>query len=140
MLLPVVLLALAAQQPPAADSIEDSSLRQLLTVRRVYVDRLTGGETAAQMRDILIGSMAAARLFVVTENQERADAVLRGAAKTWYSPKCIVSRTASMPAPTWAAGAVPAARAASLPGSASGRTSRITPPSGVTKRWPPFAW
>jgi hypothetical protein len=81
MLLPVLLLALAAQQPPAADSIEDSSLRQLLTVRRVYVDRLTGGETAAQMRDILIGSMAAARLFVVTENQERADAVLRGAAE-----------------------------------------------------------
>ena len=64
-----------------AGDIEESSLRQLLTIRRVYVDRLTGGETAAQMRDILISSMQGAKLFIVTENQERADAVLRGAAE-----------------------------------------------------------
>src|SRR5438477_9327403 len=64
-----------------AGDIEDSSLRQLLTIRRVYVDRLTGGETAAQMRDILISSMQGAKLFIVTENQERADAILRGAAE-----------------------------------------------------------
>jgi hypothetical protein len=61
--------------------IETANLRQLLGVRRVYVDRLTGGETAAQMRDILISTLAGARLFIVTENQERADAVLRGAAE-----------------------------------------------------------
>ena len=53
----------------------------MLTLRRVYVDRLTGGETAAQMRDILISSLESAKLFIVTENQERADAVLRGAAE-----------------------------------------------------------
>jgi hypothetical protein len=63
------------------DSLEYAYLRQLLNVRRVYVDRLTGGETAAQMRDILISSMQGAKLFVVTENQERADAILRGAAE-----------------------------------------------------------
>jgi hypothetical protein len=55
--------------------------RQLLTVHRVYVDRLTGGETAAQMRDILISSLAASDLFIVTENQEGADTTLRGAAE-----------------------------------------------------------
>lgn len=67
----------------AADgtAIEESSLKQLLTVKRVYVDRLTGGETAAQMRDILMSSLQGTRLFVLTENQERADAVLRGAAE-----------------------------------------------------------
>src|SRR3954452_11699439 len=64
-----------------AGDIEESSLRQLLTIRRVYVDRLTGGETAAQMRDILISSMQGTKLFIVTENQERADAILRGAAE-----------------------------------------------------------
>src|SRR3954466_12388116 len=64
-----------------AGAIEDSSLRQLLTIRRVYVDRLTGGETAAQMRDILISSLQGTKLFIVTENQERADVVLRGAAE-----------------------------------------------------------
>ncbi len=65
--------------PPAA--IEESGLRQLRTVRRVYVDRLTGGETAAQMRDILISSLEGVKIFILTENQERADAVLRGAAE-----------------------------------------------------------
>src|SRR6059058_5601270 len=64
-----------------AGDIEDSSLRQLLLIRRVYVDRLTGGETAAQMRDILMSSLEAGKLFVLTENQERADATLKGAAE-----------------------------------------------------------
>jgi hypothetical protein len=62
-------------------TVEDSGLKQLLTVKRVYVDRLTGGETAAQMRDILMSSLQGTKLFVLTENQERADAVLRGAAE-----------------------------------------------------------
>jgi hypothetical protein len=59
---------------------EDLS-KQLLSVKRVYVDRLTGGETAAQMRDLIIASLNSAKLYVLTENQERADAVLRGAAE-----------------------------------------------------------
>jgi|SRR5579864_5775666 len=74
-------LAASAQEPPAPAAIEESGLRQLRVVRRVYVDRLTGGETAAQMRDILISSLEGAKLFILTENQERADAVLRGAAE-----------------------------------------------------------
>lgn len=73
--------AFAADERPVPPDIEASNLRQLLTVRRVYVDRLTGGETAAQMRDILISSLAGARLFILTENQERADAILRGASE-----------------------------------------------------------
>ena len=70
-----------ADDPPSPAAIEAAGLRQLLSIRRVYVDRLTGGETAAQMRDILIGALAASRLFVLTENQDRADAVIRGAAE-----------------------------------------------------------
>jgi len=71
-----VLLLCASQ----AGAQEDVS-KQLLTIKRVYVDRLTGGETAAQMRDLLIASLHGSRLFVLTENPERADAVLRGAAE-----------------------------------------------------------
>jgi hypothetical protein len=83
---PIALLALAlagsASDPaPPMPLVEETGLRQLLTIRRVYVDRLTGGETAAQMRDILISSMAGADLFILTENQERADVTLRGAAE-----------------------------------------------------------
>jgi hypothetical protein len=59
---------------------EDLS-EQLLTVKRVYVDRLTGGETAAQMRDLLITSLQGSKLFILTENPERADAIVRGAAE-----------------------------------------------------------
>jgi len=65
----------------ASAAIEAGNLRQLLSVHRIYVDRLTGGDTAAQMRDILISSLAASKLFVLTEKEERADAVLRGAAE-----------------------------------------------------------
>lgn len=59
---------------------EDLS-NQLLMVKRVYVDRLTGGETAAQMRDLLMTSLETTHLFIVTENQDRADMILRGAAE-----------------------------------------------------------
>jgi hypothetical protein len=75
------LAAAGADRPAAPSELEAAGLRQLLTIHRVYVDRLTGGETAAQMRDILIGSLAGAGLFVITENQERADVVIRGAAE-----------------------------------------------------------
>src|SRR6476620_1945702 len=91
MLVPVLLLVLAAFEEPAvvrapapiapAEKIEADVLRQLLTVRRVFVDRLSGGETATQMRDMIVSSLQNARLFVITENQERADAVLRGSAE-----------------------------------------------------------
>ena len=54
---------------------------QLLNVKRVYVDKLTGGETAAQMRELLITSLQGAKLFILTENQERADAIVRGGAE-----------------------------------------------------------
>src|SRR5258708_3834535 len=77
----VVLFLLAADGPQAPNAVEEAGLRQLTAVKRVYVDRLTGGETAAQMRDILIAAMNGSKLFVITENQERADATLRGGAE-----------------------------------------------------------
>ena len=73
--------AASADEPPAPGTLEEASLRQLRTVRRVFVDRLTGGETAAQMRDILISSLQGARLFILTENEDRADSILRGASE-----------------------------------------------------------
>ena len=60
---------------------EDDLAPQILSIKRVYVDRLTGGETAAQMRDLIISSLQSSKLFVVTENPDRADAILRGAAE-----------------------------------------------------------
>lgn len=63
--------AVQAQEP-------DQLALQLRTLKRVYVDKFGGGEGAAQIRDMLIASLQGAKLFVITENPERADAVLRG--------------------------------------------------------------
>lgn len=87
--------AQAAQAPmvqtPVASSLKSSASFaaqtpdelpiQLLGLKRLFVDRLTGGETAAQMRDLLISSLQGSRLFILTENADRADAFLRGASE-----------------------------------------------------------
>lgn len=57
---------------------EDST--PLLTIRRVYVDRLTG-ESAPQIRDMIINALQASKMFVLTENSDKADASLRGSAE-----------------------------------------------------------
>jgi hypothetical protein len=72
-----LLLAVAA----FPDALEEECLRQLLTIRRVYVDKLAGGDTAVYMRDMIIGSLQNARLFLITEKEERADVILRGSAE-----------------------------------------------------------
>jgi hypothetical protein len=54
---------------------------QLPKIKRVFVDRLTGGETAAQMRDLIITALENSKLFILTENQDKADAFIRGAAE-----------------------------------------------------------
>jgi hypothetical protein len=89
--LPLLLIPAAAQNLPAqlhpdatglglSSAISDLP-RQMLSIRRVHVDRLTGGESAAQIRELIIASLQNARLFVVTENPDRADAFVRGAAE-----------------------------------------------------------
>lgn len=63
----------AAQETPAAAS--------LLQVKRIYVEPLAGGTAAIGMRDLLIAGLNATKLFVLTDNPDRADAVLKGAAE-----------------------------------------------------------
>ena len=129
-------LVLAAVPAPAENVVttpmEGRHLQQLLVIQRVYVDRLSGGETASQMRDMLISSLQNARLFVITENQDRADAFCAARARTWCSRRRTAPRRASRPALTSARRGPRAA--ASTAASASARASRRTPPSGVTKR------
>jgi len=99
LLLPV---AVAASDPPAgakpasretakppevaaADSrreeIGDELLLQLLSIRRVHVEKLGGGETAGQIRDMVIAGLQAGGVFILTEDPARADAILRGSAE-----------------------------------------------------------
>jgi hypothetical protein len=59
----------------AADSVDS-----LLAVRRIYVGPLSGGAQATALRDLIIASLDSTKLFVLTDKEERADAVLKGAA------------------------------------------------------------
>src|SRR5688572_11073046 len=70
--LTVLAAALAGAVEPEASA--------LLTIRRIYVDKLSGNESAAQIRDMIINTLQSSKLFVITENLERADAVLKGSA------------------------------------------------------------
>ncbi|MBI4876885.1 MAG: hypothetical protein HY822_19785 [Acidobacteria bacterium] len=74
-----IFLALGLAQP--SPDIDRQTLARLLDVKRVYVDRLAGGDPAIQIRDMIIASLQGAKLFILTENQERADAVLKGSAE-----------------------------------------------------------
>ena len=53
----------------------------LLSVRRIHVEKLTGGVQAEQVRDMIIASLHRSGLFLMTEDPDRADAVLRGSAE-----------------------------------------------------------
>jgi hypothetical protein len=52
----------------------------LLKVKRIYVAELTGGPGADALRDLIISGIDSTKLFVLTENPEHADAVLKGSA------------------------------------------------------------
>lgn len=73
-----------------------TSLRE---VRRIFVSRLAGGGTADSMREVLIASLNSTGLFVLTDDQTKADAVLKGAANdtifvdSFDSDKSISGRT-----------------------------------------------
>lgn len=54
--------------------------QELLAVRRVYVEQLNGGDSAYQIRDLIISAIQNSKLFVLTENKDRADAMMRGSA------------------------------------------------------------
>ena len=53
----------------------------LLKVKRVHVERLTGGAQAEQVRDMIIASLQRTRMFSLTEDPDKADATLRGSAE-----------------------------------------------------------
>jgi hypothetical protein len=70
----------AAVRAPAAGAVEEAPAR-ITKVQRIFVDRLSGGETASQIRDMIISSLQASGLFSITENPDHADATLRGSAE-----------------------------------------------------------
>ena len=72
-------IALLVFIPLVAGAVESRpSEAALASVKRIYVDQLGGGKTSDQFRDMLIAAIQNSGLFTLTENQENADAVLKG--------------------------------------------------------------
>jgi hypothetical protein len=74
LLLAVLLFAPAAEQTPEQEAAE-----HLSKVRRIYIAILTGGDAALQLRDLLMTSLHNSKQFVITEDEDKADATLKGA-------------------------------------------------------------
>ena len=55
--------------------------KQFRQVKRLYIDKFGGAEGAAQIRDMVIASLQKTGLFVITENPDKSDAVMRGSAE-----------------------------------------------------------
>ncbi|HSU33260.1 MAG TPA: hypothetical protein VLJ11_18685 [Bryobacteraceae bacterium] len=74
--------AVAGETPKPATSPASSEplAAELLSVKRIYVAQLSGGPPADALRELIISSLNATRLFILTDNPDRADAVLKGAA------------------------------------------------------------
>jgi hypothetical protein len=64
--------------PWLATAIEPEATPSLARVKRIYVERLGGGSDSDQMRDMIIAAVQNSKLFMITDNVERADATLRG--------------------------------------------------------------
>jgi curli biogenesis system outer membrane secretion channel CsgG len=54
--------------------------QKLLTLRRLYVEPLGDDTAGKQLQSMVITSLTESKRFIVTENKEKADAVLKGAA------------------------------------------------------------
>jgi hypothetical protein len=76
--IPCPATAAAAEEAEVAVEVHVPPEVSLAKVRRIYVDQLGGGQGSDQMRDMLITALQNSGLFVLTENPERADALLKG--------------------------------------------------------------
>jgi hypothetical protein len=64
---------------PQKTEQEDPPATNLADVRRIFVGPLVGGKGADEVRELIIASLYASKQFIITENEEKADAVLKGA-------------------------------------------------------------
>ncbi len=76
----LITLLLAGPLLQAQKAGADSGIDNIVEVKRIYVAPLDGGPQATALRDLIITSLMNTKLFVLTDNPDRADAILKGAA------------------------------------------------------------
>ena len=92
MLIPLLILGVALQtdtttqkaQPPSkqveAKAESDVDRGALLKVKRIFVDSFGDDPTSKEVQSMIVSSLTATNQFIVTENREKADAILKGVA------------------------------------------------------------
>jgi hypothetical protein len=70
--------------------------KELIKVRRIYVDSFGSNEAAQQLQSMIVTSLTESNRFTVTENKDKADAILKGFAgeKTYQETHAYGSGTA----------------------------------------------
>ncbi len=71
--------ALLASAGEAQQTGANSAVTNLTEIKRIYVSELIGAN-ADELRELIIASLDSTKLFVLTDNIDRADAILKGAA------------------------------------------------------------
>jgi curli biogenesis system outer membrane secretion channel CsgG len=85
------LLLQAAANPPAAKPLtsqaapsvvreDNSDPTALLKVRRIYVENFGDDAVSRELQSMIVSALAKTKRFTVTENRDRADAILKGVA------------------------------------------------------------
>ena len=64
--------------PGAAAKRDPEIAAKLLNVRRIYVDTFGSDAQSQQLQAMVINSLAESKRFIITENKDKADAILRG--------------------------------------------------------------
>ena len=63
-----------------SDKIDAEIAEKLLKVKRIYVESFGDDALSKSLQGMVANALSASKLFIVTENKEKADAVLKGAA------------------------------------------------------------
>lgn len=89
MLAQILILALLTQAPPSPEGAKpatgqaaepDADSRALLKIKRIYVDNFGDDIISKELQSMIVSALVATKQFKVTENRERADAILKGVA------------------------------------------------------------
>lgn len=76
---PVTTTEKPAAAQPCADSAKTDPV-QLNAVKRIFVESFGEDPISKEMQSMIVSSLVATKRFVVTENRQRADAILKGVA------------------------------------------------------------
>jgi curli biogenesis system outer membrane secretion channel CsgG len=69
-----------SQSGPTGTSQADAETTTLLKVKRIYVDSFGDDAVSKESQSMIVSALVATNQFKITENRERADAVLKGVA------------------------------------------------------------